>query len=55
MLDRADYADFGCHNSIRLEVEHFLYTLVLTVISFLGHFVHSKNILFFASNPLVLY
>ena len=27
MLDRADYADFGCHNSIRLEAEHFLNTL----------------------------
>ena len=39
MLDRADYADFGCHNSIRLEAEHFLNTLALTVISFSGHFV----------------
>ena len=39
MLDRADYADFGCHNSIRLEAEHFLNTLALTVIYFLGRFV----------------
>ena len=38
-LDRADYADFGCHNSIRLEAEHFLNTLALTVISFSGRFV----------------
>ena len=29
MLDRADYADFDCHNSIRLEAEHFLNTLAL--------------------------
>ena len=27
MLDRADDADFGWHNSIRLEAEHFLNTL----------------------------
>ena len=39
VLDRADYTDFGCHNSIRLEAEHFLSTLALTVISLLGHFV----------------
>ena len=38
MLDRADYADFGCHNSIRLEAEQ------LTFISFSGHY------LFFASD-----
>ena len=29
-LDRADYADFGGHNSIRLETEHFHNTLALT-------------------------
>ena len=46
VLDRADCADFGCHNSIRLETEHFLNTLALTFISFLGRF-------FFASDPLV--
>ena len=34
VLDRADYADFGCHNSIRLEAEHFLNTSALTFISF---------------------
>ena len=34
MQDRQDYADFGCHNSIRLEAEHFLNTLALTFISF---------------------
>ena len=39
MLDRADYADFDCHNSIRLEAEHFLNTLALTIISFSGRFV----------------
>ena len=39
VLDRADYADFGCHNSIRLEAEDFLHTLALTVISSSGHFV----------------
>ena len=33
-----DRADFGCLNSIRLEAEHFLNTLALTVISFSGHF-----------------
>ena len=50
VLDRADCADFGCHNSIRLETKHFLNTLALTFISFSG----SKNIIFFfASDPLV--
>ena len=39
VLDRADCADFGCHNSIRLETEHFLNTLALTFISFTGRFV----------------
>ena len=29
VLDRADYADFGCHNSIRLEAEHFPNTLAM--------------------------
>ena len=38
VLDRADYTDFGCHNSIRLEVEHFLNTSALTFISFSGRF-----------------
>ena len=48
MLDRADYADFGCHKSIRLEAEHFLSTLALTVISFSGRFVFAvqKDYLF---------
>ena len=46
VLDRADCADFGCHNSIRLETKHFLNTLALTFISFSGCFV-------FASDPLV--
>ena len=27
VLDRADCADFGCHNSIRLETKHFLNTV----------------------------
>ena len=47
MLNRLDCADFGCHNSIRLETEHFLNTLALTFISFSGRFV-------FASDPLVI-
>ena len=53
MLGRAD---FGCHNSIRLEAEHFLDTLALTVISFLGRIVFAlpKHSFFFASDPLVL-
>ena len=56
VLDRADYTDFGCHNSISLEAEHFLNTLALTVISFSGRFVFAvqKHYLFFASDPLVL-
>ena len=57
MLDRADYADFGCHNSIRLEAEHFLNTLALTIISVSGRFVFAVQkhymYLFFASDPLV--
>ena len=55
MLDRADCADFGCHNSIRLETKHFLNTLALTFISFSGRFVFAmqKLIFFFASDPLV--
>ena len=57
MLDRADCADFGCHNSIRLETKHFFNTLGLTFISFSGRFVFAmlcKNIIFFfASDPLV--
>ena len=56
VLDRADYADFGCHNSIRLEAEHFLNTLALTFISFSGRFVFAvqKHCLFFASDPVVV-
>ena len=55
MLDRADWAVFGCHNSIRLESKHFLNTLALTFISFSGRFVFAmqKHYLFFASDPLV--
>ena len=33
MLDRAEYTDFGCHNSIRLEAEHFLNTLALNTLA----------------------
>ena len=57
MLDRADCADFGCHNSIRLETKHFLNTLALTFISFSGRFVFAmqKHYLFFASDPLVFF
>ena len=49
VLDRADCADFGCHNSIRLETKHFLNTLALTFISFSGCFVFAmqKHYLFF--------
>ena len=49
VLDRADCADFGCHNSIRLETKHFLNTLALTFISFSGRFVFAmqKHDLFF--------
>ena len=49
VLDRADCADFGCHNSIRLETECFLNTLALTFISFSGCFVFAmqKHYLFF--------
>ena len=56
VLDRADCADFGCHNSIRLETKHFLNTLALTFISFSGRFVFAmqKHYLFFASDPLVI-
>ena len=55
VLDRADYTDFGCHNSIRLEAEHFLNTLPLIVISFSGHVVFAvqKYYLIFVSDPLV--
>ena len=55
VLDIADYADFGCHNSIRLEGEYFLNTLALTVISLLGCFVFAvQEHSFFASDPQVL-
>ena len=49
VLDRADCADFGCHNSIRLQTKHFLNTLALTFISFSGRFVFAvqKHYLFF--------
>ena len=49
VLDRADCADFGCHNSIRLETKHFLNTLALTFIAFSGRFVFAmqKHYLFF--------
>ena len=49
VLDRADCADFGCHNSIRLEMKHFLNTLALTFTSFSGRFVFAmqKHYLFF--------
>ena len=49
MLDRADCADFGCHNSIKLETKHFLNTLALTFISFSGRFVFAmqKTLSFF--------
>ena len=58
MLDRADCADFGCHNSIRLEPKHFLNTLALTFISFSGRFVFAMQkhyLFFFASDPLVIF
>ena len=58
MLDRADCADFGCHNSIRLETKHFLNTLALTFISFSGRFVFAMQkhyLFFFASDPLFIY
>ena len=58
MLDRADCADFGCHNSIRLETKHFLNTLALTFISFSGRFVFAMQkhyLFFFASDPLVIF
>ena len=57
MLDRVDCADFSCHNNIRLEMKHFLNTLALTFISFLGTlcFSYAKTLsLFFASDPLVI-
>ena len=40
-----------------LLAEHFLNTLALTFISFLGHFVFAvqKHYLFFASKPLVTF
>ena len=55
VLHRADCADFGCHNSIRLETKHFLNTLALIFISFSGRFVFAmqKHYLFFPSDPLV--
>ena len=57
MLDRADCADFGCHNSIRLETKHFLNTLALTFISFSGRFVFAtqKHYLFFCERSSSCY
>ena len=57
VLDRADCADFGCHNSIRLETEHFLNTLALTLISFSGCFVFAiqKHYSFFCERSSSLY
>ena len=57
MLDRADCADFGCHNSIRLETKHFLNTLALTFISFSGRFVFAmqKHYLFFCERSSSYY
>ena len=57
MLDRADCADFGCHNSIRLETKHFLNTLALTFISFSGRFVFAmqKHYLFFCERSSSLF
>ena len=54
ILDRADCADFGCHNSIRLETEHFLNILALTFISFSGRIAKTLSF-FFASDPLVIF
>ena len=57
VLDRADCADFGCHNSIRLETKHFLNTLALTFISFSGRFVFAmqKHYLFFCERSSSYY
>ena len=57
MLERADYADFGCRNSIRLKAEYFLNTLALTLYPFQDAlFLLCKNIIFFfASDPLVFF
>ena len=57
MLDRAECADFGCHNSIRLETKHFLNTLALTFISFSGRFVFAmqKHYLFFCERSSSFY
>ena len=58
MPDRADYADFGCHKSIRPKAEHFLNTLALTFISFSGRFVfvvQKHHLSFFARDPQVLF
>ena len=46
VLDRADCADFGCHNSIRLETEHFLNTLALIFISFSGRIAKTLSFFF---------
>ena len=53
MLDRADCADFGCHNSIRLETKHFRNTLALTFFSGRFVFAMQKHYLSFVSDPLV--
>ena len=54
MLDRADYADFGRQNSIRLKAEHFLNTLALTFISFSGRFVFAVQKVYLFSLPAIL-
>ena len=52
-----DRVDFDCHNSIRIEAEHFLNTLALTFISFSGRFVFAvqKHCIIFASDALLLF
>ena len=55
MLDRADCADFGCHNSIRLETKHFLNTLALTFISFSGRFVFAILSFFLRAILVIMY
>ena len=57
MLDRADCADFGCHNSTRLQTKHFLNTLAFTFLSFSGRFVFAmqKHYLFFCERSSSYY
>ena len=51
MLDRADYADFGCHNSIRLKAEHFLNTFIF----FSGRFVFAVQKHYFFLQAILLH